>query len=341
MNSDSVNDMPAVSIILPTYNRLRFLNEAIEAIRSQTFTEWELIIVDDGSTDGTKEFLEGRLKEIHQPWTYIYQENQGPSAARNRGLEVAIGGFIAFYDSDDLWLPHHLADCVRVLEENLDIDWVYSATKIVDYESGKEISPNCFYVNGSPRPFLSRIYQRSEDLYVIPARDALKIALVDALYCGLQTSLIKSTFTSKHRLPPFAVGEDQVWSIQAAGKGLNFGCLSKVHVLYRQHSENISSSPGKSILKNISARLMMVSAFESLVTESRFSEPEIIALRKRLRDDLFWGVGYQYQALGMFADARQAYLRASKLFPLTWGQYKTFLFSLPRNLLSLRRTNLK
>jgi glycosyltransferase involved in cell wall biosynthesis len=311
------------------------------AIVEQSFEDWELIVIDDGSTDGTREFLQERLPRLSQPWRYIFQDNKGAFGARNRGIDEARGKYTAFYDSDDLWLPHHLADCVRVLEENLDIDWVYSATKIVDYESGKEISPNCFYVNGSPRPFLSRIYQRSEDLYVIPARDALKIALVDALYCGLQTSLIKSTFTSKHRLPPFAVGEDQVWSIRAAMKGFNFGCVSKVHVLYRQHSENISSSPGKSILKNISARLMLVSAFESLLTESILSKLELTVLRKRLRDDLFWGIGYQYQVLGMFAEAKEAYRRASKMFPLTWGQYKTFLFSLPRNLLSLRRTNLK
>jgi hypothetical protein len=228
---------------------------------------------------------------------------------------------------------------VNILDENSDIDWIYSATKVVDYESGKEVTPNCFYVNGLPCPFLNRIYQRSEFLYVIPARDALKIALDDALYCGLQTSLIRSSFTSKFRLPPFAVGEDQVWSIRAAMKGFNFGCVSKVHVLYRQHSENISSSPGKSILKNISARLMLVSAFESLLTESILSKLELTVLRKRLRDDLFWGIGYQYQVLGMFAEAKEAYRRASKIFALTWAQYKTYVISLARNLFVSHQTN--
>ncbi|MFN6129415.1 MAG: glycosyltransferase family A protein [Planctomycetota bacterium] len=338
MNSDSLNDMPAVSIILPTYNRLRFLNEAIEAIRSQTFTEWELIIVDDGSTDGTKEFLKGRLKEIHQPWTYIYQENQGPSAARNRGLEVATGGFIAFYDSDDLWLPHHLSECMEVLQSYPEVDWVYSATRVVDMETNAIISPNCFYQNGFPRPFLETFYQRNENLFVIPAKDALPIALSDALYCGLQTSLIRSNFTSSSRLPPFTVGEDQVWSIQAAMRGVNFACVNSVHVVYRQHSENTSTSPRKSVLKNIAARENLVRAFESLLAEPKLGEPNVRLLRKRLRDEVFWGIGYQCQSLGMFSEARNHYLKAGHLFPLTWMQRKTHLLSFPRSIFSRHST---
>src|SRR5438105_77041 len=103
---------PAVSIILPTYNRAKFLPGALASIRAQQFTDWELIVVDDGSSDDTAAVIQELGSGIAQPVRYHRQENQGPYAARNTGLDHAAGEFVAFYDSDDLWLPHHLHDCV-------------------------------------------------------------------------------------------------------------------------------------------------------------------------------------------------------------------------------------
>ncbi|RLB02021.1 MAG: glycosyltransferase family 2 protein [Deltaproteobacteria bacterium] len=97
--------MPWVSIIIPTYNRRDFLREAIRSVLEQSFRDFELIVVDDGSDDGTREMIQ---REFPGLLTYLYQENQGVSRARNRGLELAQGEFVAFLDSDDLWLPRKL-----------------------------------------------------------------------------------------------------------------------------------------------------------------------------------------------------------------------------------------
>jgi len=97
--------MPWVSIIIPTYNRRDFLREAIRSVLEQSFRDFELIVVDDGSDDGTREMIQ---REFPGLLTYLYQENQGVSRARNRGLKLAQGEFMAFLDSDDLWLPRKL-----------------------------------------------------------------------------------------------------------------------------------------------------------------------------------------------------------------------------------------
>jgi glycosyltransferase involved in cell wall biosynthesis len=97
--------MPTVSIIIPTYNRAKFLAKALDSVLSQTFRDYEIIVVDDGSTDHTREVLKPYGAEI----TYIYQENSGVSAARNTGIQHATGEWIAFLDSDDEWLPGYLA----------------------------------------------------------------------------------------------------------------------------------------------------------------------------------------------------------------------------------------
>src|SRR5581483_7287295 len=96
--------MPDVSIILPTYNRVDTIPRAVESVRRQTFTDWELIVIDDGSTDGTAE----RINNLDPRIRILRQENQGCYVARNRGIAEAKGRFIAFLDSDDEWLPHFL-----------------------------------------------------------------------------------------------------------------------------------------------------------------------------------------------------------------------------------------
>src|SRR5687767_548324 len=104
-------EVPTISVVLPTFNREEFLTEAFESIAAQTFADWELIVVDDGSTDGTSALVGQLARRVAQPVTYLYQPNRGPGAARNLGIQRARGQYLAFLDSDDLWLPHHLARC--------------------------------------------------------------------------------------------------------------------------------------------------------------------------------------------------------------------------------------
>ncbi len=101
--------MPKVSVIIPTYNREKFVAKAIESVLNQTFNDIEVIVVDDGSTDGTRWTLERYKDKIH----YVYQENAGVSAARNTGIEAAKGEWLAFLDSDDEWTPEYLAKQIQ------------------------------------------------------------------------------------------------------------------------------------------------------------------------------------------------------------------------------------
>ena len=97
--------MPRVSIVMPTYNRRDTIERAIDSVVAQTFRDWELIVVDDGSTDGTRDLVAGLDPRVRM----IVQENQGVGGARNTGMAAAEGALIAFLDSDDEWPAHHLA----------------------------------------------------------------------------------------------------------------------------------------------------------------------------------------------------------------------------------------
>jgi len=108
------SENPLVSVIIPTYNRAWVLKEAIDSVLAQEFKDFELIVVDDGSTDNTGEILDSYEQDI----LVLRQSNKGVSAARNRGIDAAEGRLIAFLDSDDLWLPRKLSSQVDFFNSN-------------------------------------------------------------------------------------------------------------------------------------------------------------------------------------------------------------------------------
>jgi len=111
--NDAITGHALVSVIIPTYNRGWILKEAVESVLNQDYDAFELIVVDDGSTDDTRDIL-----SAYNNITVLDQPNQGVSAARNRGVAHARGSFIAFLDSDDVWLPRKLAVQVDFFQQN-------------------------------------------------------------------------------------------------------------------------------------------------------------------------------------------------------------------------------
>jgi glycosyltransferase involved in cell wall biosynthesis len=125
--------MPKVSVIIPTYNYGHFLRESIQSVLDQTFGDFEVIVVDDGSTDDTKQMVSSiadpRIK-------YIYQENRGVSAARNTGISACCGDYVALLDSDDIWVPQKLELQVRILDSRPEVSVVCSDVNIIDEHTG-------------------------------------------------------------------------------------------------------------------------------------------------------------------------------------------------------------
>ena len=109
--------MPLVSVVIPVYNGERFLKESLESVFAQTFQDYEIVCVDDGSTDGSIALLQQYGSRVR----VISQANVGQSAARNAGVRQATGAFVAFLDQDDLWYPAKLAQQVAVLNAEPDV----------------------------------------------------------------------------------------------------------------------------------------------------------------------------------------------------------------------------
>lgn len=173
--------MAFISVIIPTYNREEFLKRAIDSVLNQTFKDFEVILVDDGSTDGTYNLI-----QQYEKITYLKQENLGVSAARNLGLEKASGEFIAFLDSDDEWQSDKLQKQVDFLQNNPSLKWVYSDETWI--RSGKKVNKK------------NKHQKRGGDLF---------LASLDLCLIGASTVVIHKSFFNKYAFrEDFKVCED-------------------------------------------------------------------------------------------------------------------------------------
>jgi glycosyltransferase involved in cell wall biosynthesis len=123
--------MPKVSVIIPCYNSARYLGQAIESVQAQQYTDYEIIVVDDGSTDDTAQVAARYADKVR----YLYQNNQGLPGTRNSGVAVSSGEYLAFLDSDDLFLPHKLRVQVAALDAAPELSLVASGYQYINQDN--------------------------------------------------------------------------------------------------------------------------------------------------------------------------------------------------------------
>lgn len=210
---------PLVSVIIPSYNYLKYISRCIESAQSQDYPNIELIIVDDGSTDGSFEFLQ----ELNSKIKVIHQSNQGVSIARNRGLLEATGDYIAFLDADDYWDSSKISKQLEVLKQ-MSADLVYSGINLV--------SPDGSKITGTLKPHFSG--------QCAPAFRRFPASAVVTL--GTSNALFKRSILAKSGLfdPSLSIAADWDFFRRYCDFG-KVATLNEELTYYRQHPENMSS----------------------------------------------------------------------------------------------------
>jgi glycosyltransferase involved in cell wall biosynthesis len=162
---------PLVSVVIPAYKAEKYIAETVQSVIAQTYPNWEIIIVDDGSPDNQKEVIQA-LCAGDSRISYVYQENKGVSVARNLGISRAKGDLIALLDADDFWLPENLAEKVAALSDE-SVHFVYSdmynadkdlqITGVAESGKGENILENLLLWNGEviPGPCSNLVIRRS------------------------------------------------------------------------------------------------------------------------------------------------------------------------------------
>ena len=319
----------AVTVVLPTYNRANFLHGAFESLAAQTFTDWDVVIVDDGSNDRTREVVDDYIK-THGRTRYVHQENRGAYAARNRGVDEATGRYVAFFDSDDLWLPHHLERCVGALESHPELDWVFGACRQVNRATGAVLDPNTSYLGGKPRPFVALHAEIVDGLHIIDDPTVLECQISHGLYCGLQNSVMRRRLFDGRRFNDrFRVVEDELFVIRVLAAGARFGYFLEPHVIYQVHGENSSASAtASSLAKHVEIYSELTVGIEQLLGEISLSPRERRGLLKRLGREYFWHLGYVgFWQAGRRLEALDMYRRGLAVWPWHAGAWKTYLLA--------------
>jgi glycosyltransferase involved in cell wall biosynthesis len=144
--------MPQVSVIIPTYNRANLISKAIDSVLAQTFTDYEIIVVDDGSNDDTQVVLTKYQDKLR----VIAQENKGEGEARNTGIRSAKGDYLAFLDSDDLWFPNKLAEQMEKLKHSPETLWSFCDAYYFNDSNGNIL----FSFSAIASPFEGFIHRR-------------------------------------------------------------------------------------------------------------------------------------------------------------------------------------
>ena len=210
-----------VSIMMPAYNAAKYIAQAVESAISQVYDEWELIVVDDGSTDTTPEILAKydypRIKIFHQP-------NGGEACARNTAVGHMHGEYLAFLDADDVFLPHHLQETITYLKDHPEYDGVYTDGEYIDQE-GRRLK---LLSNRRRGPYEGDIFEqvmRSSDVFGAPVCVVLRSRPV--VERALQFD------------PEIIIGPD--WDfLTCYTETSKFGYLDRVTCQYRVHQSNIS-----------------------------------------------------------------------------------------------------
>jgi len=213
------SESPAlVSVIVPAFNCEETIQETIQSVLSQSYRNLEVIIINDGSTDGTPDIL----KKIEDPrLRVIHQANKGLSATRNVGICQTKGGYVGFLDADDVWEPEKIESHVRLMEQHKETDLVYSWVTFVDAD-GK------FSHEGAHVSYCGNVFE--------------KLILSNFLICAsnaiLRRSLIEKVGCFDETLPCV---EDWDYYFRCARRGA-FGCVEKALVRYRISGNSLSSN---------------------------------------------------------------------------------------------------
>lgn len=247
--------MTRVSVITPVYNGEKFIGQAIETVLTQTWQDWELIIINDGSTDQTATIVEryqdSRIRVIHQT-------NQGEGAARNTGLENAQGEYVAWLDADDSYLPNALADGVAYLDKNPQIGVVYADGWICDEHNQNLMRLSEHRMGFFTGDVLEQVVL-SNSLITVPSCTMIRRQVVEKVLLQFDSAL--------------KFGTDWDFWIRLA-RTTQFGYLDKVVCRYRVHQANISRTIGinKKRSELIKGRLKTLESswFKNLSLETRF-----------------------------------------------------------------------
>lgn len=285
--------MCKTSVIVPAYNAEKYIEQTLDSILSQSFSDIEIIVIDDGSTDATADRVRA-LAEHDARVKYIYQQNSGgPAKPRNVGLAAAQGEYIFIFDSDDIMLPGKIEKYINVFLSNNDIDVIFSDFQVID-ELGNVLSESFLYEYQSFR----RICEYQTDNVFKLNMNNFHEEIIKANFIGTSGVAFKRPVYQSLFDERFSSGDDILaWASLAETK--NFYFIDFPLHKYRKRDGSISNKNLESLLNN---KIKILAEISSLC---KTSSAKNAAVEKQ--NEYFYSLGYMYRSQKKYADAMLAY----------------------------------
>jgi glycosyltransferase involved in cell wall biosynthesis len=281
-----------VSVIMPAYNTARFIGQAIRSVLAQTYTHWELLVIDDGSTDGTSEaaagFGDARIRCIRT-------ENRGLAAARNVGIDHARGEFIALLDSDDAWFPGKLSVQMKVFEREPEVALTYSAVRRIG-EDGRRLRPHRFALD------------RLADGWCLD-----RLLTWNRVVNGAQTMVLRRAVLDQVGGfdPELRAVEDwDLWWRSAVH--FKFRYVGRALAAYRVRPGSLTS---RSELMNRCERAVMERAYSDSTVRRRFTRGHLRRLRSRAEATYYYNKGTRALQAGEARHAAGSFVKSLRASP--------------------------
>lgn len=298
---DTDNENPKVSVIIPCYNGEKFIREAVESVLDQTYQNFEIIIVDDGSTDNSKATIElyltdGRIKFIQ------HGRNRGIPAARNTGIKASTGHFIAFLDQDDIWYPEKLEKSLCAFDKGAEsLGVVFSDVNIEERDGSVTRRTHRKYdsVKLGRKGFIRTLFMGN----FIPTS-----SVVTRKICFNKLGLLDERLYG---------GDDFDFWLRVAGT-FDFRYLSEVLLKIRRHSDNASSK---------AVYTMIDQSMSIIVPKAIQRYPFLASLKGRKTSSLYYSFGAYLIRDGEAAKARKFFIKAIRERSLNWKAWVRLLLS--------------
>jgi len=285
--------VPKVSVIIPAYNVAPYIGETLRSVLAQTFTNFEVIIINDGSPD-TEEF-ERVLEPFRSRINYLKQENRGASSARNAGVRAARGEFVAFLDADDLWLPSYLEDQLRVTSER-DCDLVCADALVVGESPDAGRTYFEAVMHGAPPDEATFLDLLSGEQSLITSGVLVRRDLV--IKVGLFDEALRNA------------QDFDLW-LRLAREGARMAFQPRVLLKYRARLNSLTGDPINSHLRELRIFEKVRESYGLTPAERADVEP-VIRTRSAL---VHYEMGKLYLLPGDYPRARNAFAKSNSLRP--------------------------
>jgi glycosyltransferase involved in cell wall biosynthesis len=287
--TQEVMKCPAVSINLCCFNSEKYLEETLLSVFNQTYKDWELVIVNDGSTDATETMVQ---KYISEGWPIVYhsQANAGLANARNKALELSQGQYIAFLDHDDLWLPEKLSLQISLLETRPDIAVIYSNASVID-------------------GYGNIIAERYDNNFKPRDGDIFEDLLTEGDFVNWQTVVIRrSVLDDVGGFQSYKITEDYDMLLRCS---LNRTCFGMDCVLaqYRRHDQNYSglriSNDNDNLRRSrVEEKLETLRIYQYWIENMPASHNRVLSHLRYKISELYYEIGKSYFLLGNKQDGK-------------------------------------